>query len=128
MIVLDTDDDGDLVGPFPLELQHQPPLVIQSHRVLMGPVTPQLLESKRPEAVEVSFVCRGSDLLHAFAKRLDNPGLVAAVKAGIGLQSVKTLISEYRVHGRIVQQQQAVVNYQITKSCDYDIDTWPPVE
>jgi len=64
VIVLNTNDNYRFLGAVTFELHNQPPLVIESHRVLLISAPLKFLKMQRLKSVESPLVLGGSYLLH----------------------------------------------------------------
>jgi hypothetical protein len=98
VIVNDFDDAHDFAGVVASDFQNQPPLQIESHRVLPYPVSFELLEVEGLQLHEVALVSESSNLLHPFSIRPDDLLGEARRELGVSLKAVQVVIVELNFH------------------------------
>ena len=98
MVVLDIDYDNDLSWTFTFKLDHQPPLVIESHRMLVAPLPFELLKVKRFQSVKGTLVRRPSNDLHSMPERRDDGGRIPGCIQFVGIESLQIAALEPELH------------------------------
>jgi len=98
MIVLNTNDNYRFLWAMTFEFHNQPPLVIESHRVLLISAPLEFLKMQRLESVESSFILDSSYLLHTPPKGFPDRFGVPAVEIYFRLKALEKRFLEAHVH------------------------------
>jgi hypothetical protein len=98
VVVLNADDRDEFVGCYALKLDHQTPLLIEPHGVLVGSITFQLFEVQRLQVIKDPFIRCLADDLHAFSVGTHDLSRVPSVIRAVRLQTIKLLTFEADFH------------------------------
>lgn len=98
MIIFNGFNYDDLIGPLALELDHQAPLLVQPHRVLVLSISLEPLEVERSQPAEGAFVRRGCDDLHHPAEGSDDALGEPLLESKVRIESLEVTVVEPEFH------------------------------
>src|SRR5262245_21570436 len=98
MIVLYAYDDDDVLWIRFLDLEDEPPLIIQPHRVLVRPFPFQFLKMVPADLTQVSFIDCRPNCLYPLPERPHHVRAKTTGKFNVGFQPIQSLVPELNVH------------------------------